>query len=731
MFTDKLNQSDFDLLNSALKHSQEGRLDLAEPLLAEFLKRHPFEPDVLNHHCDVLSKSRKLPEAYEKAALGASLFPKDSNWHTAASICAGAMGNVELALAHTERAIKVSPYNNIAKWNRALYLLALGRWEEGWKEYECRWANRAPCRTMKPHWDGTYLGEDKTLYLWWEQGLGDTLCMIRFIIPVWKKAGKPKLVIEVQQPLIPLLSSFSRIPTWQIVAPQSDGSFVTEFDEHLPLMSLPHIHGIKSPSELPDGVLFSASPIPPPGIVHECTSDGADTTKADMKSSRIGFCWKGSASHANDEARSLSEELAARFALTLKKHGVEVISLVPGAKVPGIEESEAFQTPHFGYTGQIIAGCDAVVSVDTSVAHLTGSMGKSLIVLTPKAADYRWGMTGEHCFWYPSATLLRQDVQDDWETVLLRAVDRVTGVAVTELEPMPPAPEPERDPHKLEMPSSQFDVLAGDIPVAVGGVPLYRFYYHLAIMLDARNIVETGTYCGAATVYLAAAAKHLGGKLVTIDDSFLSNSVEGNIDSMIVAKNVVKNLDVEGVVRFMDGDSVESLALLADGGDLKDVDLIVLDDDHSAGTLLKELETVWAHLRPGAIVLSHDGMNYHTPGVQVAFKEFARRHGVAPIYLPAFGSVVMLQKPYGAELTYRCAHGWVAKGTNYNAGEAAGMRDFDPITVSGWDDYIGVRDTFFPGDSVPLTQREEEAWIHKHYPLNVTESAHSERVARE
>ena len=68
---------------------------------------------------------------------------------------------------------------------------------------------------------------------------------------------------------------------------------------------------------------------------------------------------------------------------------------------------------------------DVVVSVDTSLAHLAGAMGKRLYVLLPWIAEWRWRLQGETTPWYPGATLLRQPVASDWDSVVRDLVSRL------------------------------------------------------------------------------------------------------------------------------------------------------------------------------------------------------------------------------------------------------------------------------------------------------------------
>jgi hypothetical protein len=72
----------------------------------------------------------------------------------------------------------------------------------------------------------------------------------------------------------------------------------------------------------------------------------------------------------------------------------------------------------FADTAALIAEMDLVISVDTSVAHLAGALGKPVWIMLPYAPDYRWFVDRVDSPWYPTARLFRQPARQDWESVI-------------------------------------------------------------------------------------------------------------------------------------------------------------------------------------------------------------------------------------------------------------------------------------------------------------------------
>lgn len=261
----------------------------------------------------------------------------------------------------------------------AHFLLARGQYAPGWVWYEARrHATRdrvaAPALSM-PEWDG---GAVKRLLIWREQGLGDCIQFARYIAELARRE------IEVTLLCSPSLARlFAGLPA-QVTPLAGEVRVSGDYDAWCLLGSLPRLTG--GTFEIPPPVAVNAAP---------------------RRSGGVGVMPAGSPQHVNDAHRSLPAELAARL-LT-----------APGAISLRPEDTGARDLQD---TAEIIAGLDLVVTVDTSVAHLAGSMGKPVWVLLPhKGVDWRWLRERSDSPWYPSARLIRQG-EGGWEPVVAQVL---------------------------------------------------------------------------------------------------------------------------------------------------------------------------------------------------------------------------------------------------------------------------------------------------------------------
>ncbi len=316
------------------------------------------------------------------------------------------------ALASYGRALEIKPDSPEARLNESLCYLQMGDFARGWSGFEWRWKQQQLQRVNRdfrqPLWSGTAPLKDRTILLHSEQGLGDTLQFCRYVKQV--AAMHARVVLEVQRPLLPLLHALEGAA---VVLAKSD--VLPDFDYHCPLMSLPLALGTTLDT-LPGGIPY----------LH------ADAALAEVWRGRLGnpvrpragLVWCGSASHNNDRNRSIALEVL----LPMLHEGVEWISLQKDlreedagvlASRPDILHAGE-QLGSFADTAALIELLDIVVTVDTSVAHLAGAMGKTVWILLPFNADWRWLLDRDDSPWYPSARLFRQPAMGDWRSVIAR-----------------------------------------------------------------------------------------------------------------------------------------------------------------------------------------------------------------------------------------------------------------------------------------------------------------------
>lgn len=330
------------------------------------------------------------------------------------------LGRPQEALNALEQTCAIAPGHVEAHWTLALELLAGGRWDEGWPLFEWRW--RRPefqplaGRFEAPPWLGRSPIAGRTLLLHYEQGLGDSLLMLRYIAPLAEQGAR--VILAVQPAILPLVRGLPGLA--QAI---SDGDPAPPFDLHCPLMSLPLAFGARPDRVSWNGPYLSAPP-------DAAARWGARL--AALPRPRIGLAWSGNPRNQIDRARSLSLEALQ----PVLDAGAAVVSLQKDYR-PGDRERLAAlgvtdvsdELVDFAETAALIGQLDLVVSIDTSVAHLAGAMGKPVLLLAPFTPDFRWIDDGQRAIWYPAVRVLRQPVRGDWPSSIRRAAEAVAALA--------------------------------------------------------------------------------------------------------------------------------------------------------------------------------------------------------------------------------------------------------------------------------------------------------------
>jgi hypothetical protein len=316
----------------------------------------------------------------------------------------------EEALQCYDQALALDPGYAEAYWNKALALLQVGRFSEGWVLHESRWAKPSFQPIVRhfpqPIWDGSFSIAGKTVLLHAEQGLGDTLQFVRYV-ELLQEFGA-RIVLEVQVPLVSLINGL-----FAVEALIKQGDPLPPFDFHCPLMSLP----------LAFQTTLSSIPI---AITYIKSSHEKEHVWAEKLGStsglRVGLVWSGDPRHQNDKHRSIPlAELMAVLPL-----GLEYFSLQPEIRDSDRQALDDYdRLVHFGPelkdfsdTAALCAQMDVVVCVDTSVAHLSGALGKPTFLLLPYNPDWRWLLERTDSPWYPTMQLYRQAQLGSWQSAL-------------------------------------------------------------------------------------------------------------------------------------------------------------------------------------------------------------------------------------------------------------------------------------------------------------------------
>jgi tetratricopeptide (TPR) repeat protein len=318
-----------------------------------------------------------------------------------------ALDRLEEAAEAFAGAVAADPGLVQARFGMALALLGMGRFAEGWEAYEARWLD-PQFRDGRPdppvpRWNGEDPG-GRTILLQAEQGLGDTIQFARYVPMVRARAD---VVLQVPASLKPLLAPLAPV----VVA---DDETPPPVDLFCPLLSLPRLFGTDLATIPADIPYLRADP-------RRIARFGYLRPAAGRL--RVGVAFSGSASHVDDPLRSIPAAdflppLLAAGALVhvlqtdLRAADAAVVAALDGVDAQGADIAD------FADTAALVARMDLVISVDTSVAHLAGAMGKPVWILLQHAADFRWMRHRIDSPWYPTARLFRQRKAGEWGDVL-------------------------------------------------------------------------------------------------------------------------------------------------------------------------------------------------------------------------------------------------------------------------------------------------------------------------
>jgi Flp pilus assembly protein TadD len=290
----------------------------------------------------------------------------------------------------------LAPGDAQIRFNSAAVLLKMGRFEEGWRAYEAR--RHTPAALVRrrsfdpPDWPG---GDPagKTLLLSTEQGYGDALQFCRYA--VWMARRGARVIVRTEPPLVRLLRS---LPGVAAVIGTDDP--LPPFDFHLPLMSLPALYGDIA---VPVPYLF-ADP---------ADMDSWRRRVSGLPGRKIGLVWSGNPRPGRRSAYLLDRRRS------LTRAHFDDVAAIPGVTLVSLQKEEPFaELGDFADTAALIETLDLVISVDTSVAHLAGALGKPVCILSRFDGCWRWLQGRDDTPWYPSARLFRQPEPGDWRTPL-------------------------------------------------------------------------------------------------------------------------------------------------------------------------------------------------------------------------------------------------------------------------------------------------------------------------
>ncbi|HXD37157.1 MAG TPA: tetratricopeptide repeat-containing glycosyltransferase family protein [Rhodanobacter sp.] len=380
--------------------------------------RHGIDtPLYLRNICEVYRTLGRLDEALEAAQRATTLAPADPLCLHNQAIIHYHRLELDAALDCAGRALAFDPGMPGAHFVRAESLLLRGEWSEGWDEYEWRFriGGAAPLMppTTKPQWSGAGF-TDRRLLLIADQGFGDAIQFARYI--EWAEHRCPDIAIACSAELVPLLRQIAPrailFQSWQTCP---------DYAAFCALSGLPRLAGTRV-----DNV-----PAPVPYLRADPVRVAQWKRRLDglvpQGLRRIGVIWAGRPTHNNDRNRSA---VLSDFLPLADVPGIVLLALQKGPRIgqaggyygraPLINVGAEVQD--YDDTMAILENIELLVTVDTSVAHLAGAMGRPVWIMLPRAPDWRWLLDRDDTPWYPTVRLFRQATTRRWDDVTARIV---------------------------------------------------------------------------------------------------------------------------------------------------------------------------------------------------------------------------------------------------------------------------------------------------------------------
>lgn len=426
---------------------------VAFPKAQEYIEKYGFDADMHIISVNILYRTNQFEDALRylgnHAEVEATLRDRADYWQMV-GVIRWSMNHMEALESAVDRVVALAPdhgaiiqtalgmyvelgaLEKIEHWravvaNRpdwqgyahSLIRLSLGEMEDGWRQMELRYdfdeAHRFINLGLKsyPRWTGEDLN-GCTLLVSGEQGLGDVIQMARYL-PELKGCGAKLVRMEVQPEALTLLQhSFPDIPMVERVHGVKPA---IEFDKWVAMMSLPHCLGMWG-KNTPGQAGYLQVPL-------ENADYWIERVKKlnPSKLPKIGLAWSGNPEHRADRRRSIP------FAMMMAQvRSVNAIFFALQTKVPDVMPPNVANVTEelitLADTAALVEQMDLVITVDTSVVHVAGALGKQTWLLLPKRYEWRWGLEGEENDWYDSVTVIRQAEHAKWQPVLMDVFER-------------------------------------------------------------------------------------------------------------------------------------------------------------------------------------------------------------------------------------------------------------------------------------------------------------------
>jgi tetratricopeptide (TPR) repeat protein len=431
-------------LNRAQAAAQAKRLNEASGICADVLAASPDQPAALALQGIVAAMAGDPENGVVLLRRAIQLRPGNSTWYAHLSSLCRATYRMEEALAAGQESIRLDSNNpehlvnlslifvDVDDRDRAMAcllralglkhdhadghlamaqnLLAMGDFDPGWMEYEWRNLTEAgkatmPAMTSAP-WNGMKIPTGRLLLVG-DQGYGDTIQFARYIPMAAERCQE--LILGCSAEMEPLLAGIPGVS--QYCHRWTD---VPGHAAHCRLSSLPYLFHTRLDT-IPGQIPYLKAD---PARIAYWRDRLAATLPTGVK--RIGLAWTGRPTHPNDMRRSLQLHQLGMLAGAGPAVFVSLQKPMPSRDMETMHRFAGMadlseELTDFGETAALIENLDLVITVDTSMGHLAGALGKPAWILIPKAADWRWMLDRDDSPWYPSVRIFRQQIAGAWD----------------------------------------------------------------------------------------------------------------------------------------------------------------------------------------------------------------------------------------------------------------------------------------------------------------------------
>lgn len=347
--------------------------------------------------------------------------PENTEIHYALSYICSEQKRFEECAVHSTYAMK-GRHGSIAGYNRALALLMLGKYKQGFIDYDQRldFDLNSTSRRQRfgdlPYWSGESCD---TLFISGEQGYGDIFQFSRYIPLVAEKFNVKKVYFEVPADCQKLFSSNFNSPSVEVVAQGP----LPKIDYHIQLASLPRVFDTRIDT------------IPPLKLDPDCVVPSI------MPKNRggfyVGLVWSGRVADHDmqvtewNNRRSIALE---QLRPILKVKDVSFVSLQVGGKIdPEPKDFPKIEKPlirNWSDTATILSSLDLLITIDSGVAHLAGAMQIPTWLLNHKSTCWRWLLSGPYTPWYTKNLEIFRQIEDfKWGSVIDEVAGRLEELA--------------------------------------------------------------------------------------------------------------------------------------------------------------------------------------------------------------------------------------------------------------------------------------------------------------